>query len=221
MSFIYFDIETIPNQDPGAIERAMAEIKPPSRITKPESIEKWLAENREEAAREAVAKTSFDGGYGHVCTIAWAHDDDEIKSVHASDVSQEGDALAAFFGDLPEYHSTTIVGHNILGFDIPFLTKRAIVLGARLPRATAWPRDPKPWDKSCHDTMIMWAGGRGTISMDKLCAIFGLEGKGDGMHGSEVAQAWLDGRHDEIEDYCRHDVEQTRAVHKRFMAAGW
>lgn len=41
------------------------------------------------------------------------------------------------------------------------------------------------------------------------------------MHGSEVAQAWADGRHDEIAEYCREDVMRTREMHRRFIAAGW
>ncbi len=221
MTFVYFDIETIPAQDDAALERAYAGVKPPANIKKPESIEKWMNENAEAAAIEALGKTSFDGGRGHVCTIAWAIEDGEIMSAHVNDLDNESYAISMFFDAVRSQSRAVLVGHNILGFDIPFLTKRAVVLGVKLPFSSSWPRDPKPWEKSCQDTMIMWAGGRGTVSMNDLCDIFGIPGKGDGMHGSEVAQAWADGRHDEIAEYCREDVMRTREMHRRFIAAGW
>lgn len=199
MTFVYFDIETIPAQDDAALERAYAGVKPPANIKKPESIEKWMNENAEAAAIE----------------------DGEIMSAHVNDLDNESYAISMFFDAVRSQSRAVLVGHNILGFDIPFLTKRAVVLGVKLPFSSSWPRDPKPWEKSCQDTMIMWAGGRGTVSMNDLCDIFGIPGKGDGMHGSEVAQAWADGRHDEIAEYCREDVMRTREMHRRFIAAGW
>ena len=71
------------------------------------------------------------------------------------------------------------------------------------------------------DTMTAWAGARGTISLDNLCAALGIPGKGDGFDGSQVAQAWADGRHDEIAQYCRDDVQRVRAVWQKFQDAGW
>ena len=219
-SFTYFDLETIPSQSPEYLERVRGKIKPPANIKKQESIEKWHAENAEQAAIDLVAKSSFDGGRGHICTIAWARDDDEIKCFHASTLAEEKPLIAAFFNDLDPYHSETLVGHNITGFDLAFLRKRAIALGVKLPGPTTFPRDPKPWDKNVHDTMIMWAGGRDTVSMDNLCDILGIPGK-DGFDGSMVAEAWANGEHAKIAEYCVDDVWRTREIHKRFLAVGW
>jgi 3'-5' exonuclease len=218
--FIYFDIETIPDQSPEALAREMENVTPPGNIKKPESIEKWLAENAENAAREAVAKTSFDGGRGHVCTIAWAKNDGPVLVRHAIDVDDERDVIADFFAAFDEYHSETLVGHNITGFDIGFLRKRAVVLSVEMPSRTSFPRDPKPWDRSIFDTMSAWAGGTNRISMNDLCEILGIDGK-DGFDGSKVAAAWAAGEHEKIARYCKADVERTRAIHQRFIAAGY
>lgn len=216
--FVYLDIETIPTQNADVIFDIRSAVKPPATIKKQESIDAWFAENAEAAGAEAVAKTSFDGGRGHVCTIAWAINDGPVQSAHVSDVANESAAVAAFMDALPQYKSCVLVGHNHAGFDLPFLRKRAIVLG--VPLAPQFPRDVKSWDKGIHDTMTMWAGARDYISMDNLCAVLGIEGK-SGMDGSQVAGAWADGRHEEIERYCREDVERTRAIHQRFLAVGW
>lgn len=218
--FVYFDLETIPCQDPDYRLELARKITPPGNIKKPESIKAWLDENRDAAADEAMAKTSFDGGRGHVCTIAWAKDDSKIHVEHAKTVEQEADVIRAFFSDLDSYHSETLVGHNITGFDIGFLRKRAVCLGIKLPPNASLPRDPKPWDKNVHDTMSMWAGGGNRISMDNLCSILGINGK-EGFDGSMVADAWARGDHDTIAEYCKDDVWRTREIHKRFMQVGW
>lgn len=219
-TYVYVDIETIPAQSPEAIAAVRASVKPPANIKKPESIEKWRAESAADAADDAVAKTSFDGGRGHVCTIAWGVNGGDIQVRHARNIADERLVISDFFADLPRFHSVTLVGHNIAGFDIPFLRKRAIALGIQLPPANVFPRDPKAWDKSLHDTMTMWAGSRDTISMDTLCEVLGIAGK-DGMDGSKVAAAWAGGMHHEIAMYCMGDVDRTRAIHQRFLAAGW
>lgn len=216
--FCYFDIETIPSQSPALLQRLRDQVKPPATYKKPESIEEWLRENRETAATEALAKTSFDGGRGHVCTIAWAFNDGEVMVRHAATVKDEALVIGDFFASLDPYHSETLVGHNIARFDLRFLRQRAICLGIRLPDRNKLPRDPKPWDKTILDTMSAWAGGTDTISLDNLCDILGIPGK-DGFDGSQVAAAWAAGEHDRIAEYCRDDVFRVRAIHHRFLTA--
>ena len=74
-TFVYFDLETIPSQSPAYLERCLGKVKPPASIKKPESIDKWYAESAVTAAQDMFDKSSFDGGRGHICTIAWAKND--------------------------------------------------------------------------------------------------------------------------------------------------
>jgi DNA polymerase elongation subunit (family B) len=222
MTAIYLDIETIPSQSPDLLAKLRADVKPPGNIKKPESIAAWMEENADSAAAEAMEKTSFDPGYGHICTIAWAGEDDRFEPdcAHARTVEQEADVIRAFFDSLPRdtYGAPMFVGHYIGGFDLRFILCRAVILGIPIPPQI--PRDPKPWDKSMFDTMTAWAGARGTISMDRLCEALGLPSKGD-FDGSMVAEAWATGEHETIIEYCKRDVEAVRAIHRRFVAVNW
>lgn len=218
--FVYFDLETIPCQNEDYRLELARKVKAPATYKKQESIDKWLSENREAATDEAMAKTSFDGGRGHICTIAWAKNDGKIEVRHAKEIADESGIISDFFDDFDSYHSETVVGHNIAGFDLGFLRKRAVALGIPLPGRSTLPRDPKPWDKNIFDTMSAWAGGTGKISMDNLCNILGIQGK-KGFDGSMVAEAWARGDHDTIADYCRDDVWRTREIHKRFLGVNF
>lgn len=216
--WLYFDIETIPDQSDNALAKAREQVKPPATLKKQESIDLWMTENAEAKAREILSKTSFDAAAGHVCTIGWAINDGPVRVEHAEYTGEEADILRTFFAAMPK-RDVTLVGHNIVGFDIPFLIRRAIMLGVELPSERAMPRDPKPWGP-VFDTMHAWAGnGRGDmISMNRLCGILGIIGKED-FDGSMVAEAWAAGDHMTIARYCDDDVRRVRAIHQKFMAA--
>jgi 3'-5' exonuclease len=223
MTYIYLDIETIPAQTKQAKDRVASTIKPPAQMKKAETIAAWEKDGKEQAIIEAIDKTSFDGGLGHVCCIGWAVDDEQVNSSYMRNVTPEGEKsiINDFFysakGRMATgYLTPTIVGHYISGFDIRFLTQRAIVLGVMIPNW--WPHEIKPWGNEIFDTMIKWAGAKGTVSLDNLCFALGVEGKGD-IDGSMVAQMFKDGKHKEIASYCRDDVERVRKVHKKMIAA--
>jgi DNA polymerase elongation subunit (family B) len=218
MQNIYMDIETIPNQSPEYRAKVRETIKPPGTIKKPESILAWLDENAESATDEAIAKTSFDPAYGHICCIGWAIEDGPALALSARTLDEEKTILIAFFEALPKMGMACFIGHYISGFDLRFILCRAIVLGVPIPKII--PRDIKPWSHDIFDTMVSWAGNKGTISQDRLCDALGLSGKGD-FDGSMVAQAWSNGEHERIADYCRSDVETVRAIHRRFVAVGY
>jgi 3'-5' exonuclease len=220
---IFVDIETIPNQCPEYRAKVRETIKPPGNIKKPDSIAQWLAENAETATDEAIAKTSFDPAAGHIACIGWAVGDGEVASSTALTVQEEYAILHKFFRSIEKdcgVHMPRWIGHYISGFDLRFLLNRAIVLGVKLPNKMMLPRDIKPWSDQIFDTMTAWAGAKGTISQDNLARALGIPGKGD-FDGSMVAEAWANGEHDKIADYCRSDVETVRAIYRRFAAVGY
>lgn len=221
MSYLYLDIETIPAQTEAAKARIASTVKAPGNIKKPESILAWEKDSKEAAVQEAIDKTSFDGGLGHVCCIGWAINNSSAVYVSMSEKQTESEILGIFFAIIEASGGVygkahTVVGHYISGFDIRFLTQRAIVLGIRLPNW--WPHEAKPWGDEIFDTMVKWAGAKGTVSLDNLCFALGIEGKGD-VDGSMIAQMFKDGKHDEIAAYCCDDVERVRQVHKKMIAA--
>lgn len=215
---LYVDIETIPSQSP-EVHAAIAEtITPPGNISKAETIAAWNTEKKPALIKEAIAKTALDGSVGHICCIGLAANDSDPMSHSIENVADEARILDHVLNGITvkSLDPIRIVGHNVIGFDIRFIWQRAIVLGIRVP---SWfPRDPKPWSGEVFDTMLAFAGQRGTIGLDRLCRALGLPGKDD-IDGSMVGQLWANGEHEKIAAYCRADVERTRAVHLKMCVA--
>lgn len=223
MNTIYFDIETIPCQLPGVLDEFKAAVTAPAQYKKPESIAEWLKDNRDSEGEAAWLKTSFDGGMGHVVCIGLAVDDGpavayRIGADKPGDRDHERNLLEAFFCHLTDTGRSVLVGHNIIGFDLPFLWKRCMVLGVKPPQ---WfPRNPSKYSSEMvRDTMNLWdmeqrAGG----SMDRICRLLGIPGKGD-VSGADVWPMVKAGDIEAVAEYCRGDVERTRAMFKRMTFA--
>lgn len=219
MTYLYLDIETIPAQSEEAKAIVASGVKPPAQMKKADTIAAWEKEQKPAAVEEAIAKTSFNAAFGHVCCIGWAIDDGKVLSQTAFNVGEERDILKAFFEIVSADAGNrlpTIVGHYVAGFDLRFIWQRCMVLGVRVP---SWmPRDLKPWGTNIFDTMTAWSGSKDTISMDALCQALGIEGKGN-VDGSMIAKMFADGKYVEIAEYCRGDVSRTRAIHRKMMLA--
>lgn len=223
MKTVFLDIETIPSQLPGMRAEFIAAVTAPARYSKPESIAEWLRENRESEGEAAWLKTSFDGGIGHVCCISLAVDDGPARSyeVFADSFGRRDDEagmLSAFFDDLTGIGRSVMVGHNIIGFDLPFLWKRCMVLDVKPP---SWfPRNPSKYGSELvRDTMLLWDQDQRTgSSMDRICRMLGIPGKGN-ISGADVWPMVKVGDIAGVAEYCRADVERTRAMFKRMTFA--
>lgn len=218
-NFLYLDIETIPASDPAIIAEIASTVTPPGSMKKAETIAEWESSQKPAAVAEAVAKTSFNGAYGRVCCIGWTWDDDLPTSCVMDEGITEHQMLINAFDSInlqkpKNYEPPVIVGHFVADFDLRFLLQRAFVHGVMVP--AWWPRDPKPWSREVHDTMNMWAGAKGSISLDNLCMALGIQGKA-GVDGSMVAGMFERGEIDAIAEYCMADVERVREVHRRML----
>lgn len=217
---IYLDIETIPCQHAGIKEDIAASMKPPGTLKKAESIAEWEKTAKPDLVEEQWLKTSFDGGLGQIIAIAWAIDDGPVEWLYSPNTSLEGsrELIKDFFDDLKHFRSDkpTLIGHNIAGFDLPFIWKQAVIYQIKPP---FWfPKNPKFWDNGIYDTMMQW-DSKNFVSMDKLCKILGLPGK-EGISGADVWPMALEGKFEEIGAYCAKDVERTRLLYKRMIFGG-
>lgn len=220
MKPFYCDIETVPSQIPGIRDELALTIEPPGNISKAETIAAWHAEKKPALIEEAYLKTSFDGGAGQVCVIGFALGDDEPTTYTVADLSPDAErkVLEDFFCAVTDAGAgVQFVGHNVIGFDFPFLWKRAMVLNVKPP--FCFPRNPKPWGETVCDTMLLWdATQRAGGSMDRICRLMGIPGKGD-MDGSKVWPMVQAGKIADVADYCRGDILRTRAMHQRMTFA--
>lgn len=232
---LFIDIETIPDQRPGAREKIAETISPPKAMTKAETIARWEAEERPRAIEDAWRKTALDGSKGQIAVISVAFGDEDPFAFFSSYWSRdEGEVIAACFAHCAERLEAAkragsslrprLIGHNHTGFDLRFIWQRCVILGVRPP---VWlPVNPKPWDDHIFDTMVAWAGLKGYARMDDVCESLGIAGKGsefeDGedIDGSMVWDYVRDGKIEKVAQYCNGDVLRTREMYRRMTFTG-
>jgi hypothetical protein len=225
---IYLDLETIPAQRPEILdllqENAQEEkqtVKAPSNYKDEAKINEYIAAKCAEidaGVEEKYRKTALDGSYGQVCVIGYAVNDDPVRLIYCDDWADEARLLHAFNTQLSEIFDPNnrgkFIGHNILGFDLPFLHKRYIVAGIK--PSPLIPFDARPYSEFIFDTMTQWAGYGNRISLDRLGRALSLGGKGD-FNGSMVWDAIKNGEIERVAEYCAEDVELTRDIYKRMQ----
>lgn len=216
---IVYDLETLPTHDENIIEDIRAGVQKKQDQRK----RKWDDEAFEEEVQKSVGNTSFDGARGSIVTIGFAIDEEPAQAFSVGIDGDEADVIRLFFNALKEYreshprsrNQTVYVCHN-MGFDQRFLWQRAVVNDVN-------PNDygfdlgikAKPWEDTLFDTMTAWAGFGKRAGLDKVAKALGLGQKTEGVDGSKVAQYVAEGRVQEVNDYCKEDVELTRDVYKR------
>lgn len=144
-----------------------------------------------------------------------------IKSFYGDDERDILDQFSALLQDhyYDKYHHS-LAGHNLKEFDIPFLCRRTIIHELSLPNLLRI-SGLRPW-QTPHliDTIERWKFGdyKHYSSLDLLCSVLNIPSPKDKMDGSEVNQAYWDGRIDDIKNYCEKDLVATARVFLRLVA---
>lgn len=208
---IYFDIETIPCDDDDLIAEIAESIKPPKSMKIKDTIDKWRKNELQLEIDKAVKKTSLDGLYGRIACVAWADNDDPILATTLD--MCEAEAIEYFYASI-DVSTTIYCGHNLAGFDLPFLKHRSIILGIKPPSTLLKAMNSKPWDGCIMDTMLIWHSDKSKmVSMKKLCNVLGIEDE-DEIDGSMVAETWAEDPQKVI-NHCIYDVDKARQIYKR------
>jgi len=218
---IYLDIETVPTQRDDFKEKIAEGVSAPKTITKAETLAKWEADKKPGAVDEVYRKTALNGTYGEIICICWAIDDEEVLGVSRTLEGDEGIMLEQFYSQIaPRLHEPgkpaipCWIGHYITEFDLRFIWHRSVV--NNIKPSFVIPYAAKPWSDFVFDTKIEWTGlkSTGAGTLDDVCTALDIPGKGD-LDGSKVWGAILEGRYDEVFEYCKDDVEKVRQLHKR------
>lgn len=218
---IFLDLETVPSQHPDALAAIRSALKPPGTLKKPESIAAWWANDADAAAVEAWRKQSLDGGTaGEIVSIALCGDDG-VGWVRCRAPGESEAALLESFGQqvqaMQDHAAHTgpdgrtwpvgepfFIAHNA-PFDLGFLWRRCAVHGVRLPFTLPGPMARA--GKDFADTMLVWAGYGGRVSLDALCRALGITSPKDGgIDGAQVFDRWLAGDVAAIERYNLADA---------------
>lgn len=213
---LFLDIETIPTQREDFKQLIAEDIKHPGNIKKAESIKLWNKEKKPQVIDEAWRKTALDATQGELLCFGYAFNDDEPECLGRTLEQPESVLLEAINDTLGNRQSSVWIGHYITGFDLRYLWLRFVVNGIK--PAFNIPYNAKPWDSSVFDTKVEWSGLKGCTSgsLDIVSKALGYKGKGD-LDGSKVWDAVLEGRYEEIFEYCKDDVNKARTIYNRMM----
>ena len=134
--------------------------------------------------------------------------------------SDDEESLLHEFSDMLDKQrgNTFLCGHNIKEFDIPFICRRMLINGLKLP-AQLQLAGKKPWETQLLDTMQLWKFGdyKSYTSLKLLAHIFGVPSPKTDIDGSQVAAVyWQDKDLPRIVKYCERDVWATAQVYLKF-----
>lgn len=207
------DIETIPNPEAVAMmpepEVKTGNLKDPSKI----------AEKIAEAKREVTEKSALDPLTARVACVSIVNDVGSKTTVLASK-SDEGEI------DLIQHIMRTLgneeirlVTFNGVGFDLPMIYKRAMILrvdpgnfGA--PPLTAW---TKRYSTDRHfDLMQIWTGWNGFIKLDLVAGMVLGERKIEFDVTTISALLETEEGRVKVAEYCEKDTRLTWELFKRF-----
>ncbi|MEQ9263494.1 MAG: 3'-5' exonuclease [Owenweeksia sp.] len=130
-----------------------------------------------------------------------------IKSFYGDDES----VLLQEFADLLNGHFSKeylLCAHNGKEFDFPYIARRMVVHGIRLPSLLNT-SGLKPWEVRHLDTMEMWKFGdyKHFTSVKLLAALFDIPTPKDDIDGSMVGEVyWKEKNLERIVTYCQKDT---------------
>ena len=227
------DIETIPL--PAFKERAAGRLKRAMQLGKmnEEQQQRYFEDQaaEEERAYKSGSLTATSGRVlsiaVHIGSVAGVEIEgvEQSESEHVFGIDSDGQeqpeqqALADFLALMRSFDPDIdeIVGHNVIGFDLPFIFQRCLVNNISV----------RPFVnlaefnvRGVYDTMYRWwLGSRNRVALDDLAWALGIESsKTDEVEGSRVFELYQAGRLAEIREYNLNDVRVTRKVYERLVS---
>lgn len=204
---LFLDIETVPEY--------------PDFNSLPENIKplwekkaKYLIKN-EETLDEIYNRAGIYAEFGKIICISvgFIHFKDSekhfrIKSFYSDD---EKNILTEFSKLLDFYsskHDFVLCAHNGKEFDFPYLCRRILLNGLRIPEILE-SSGKKPWEIKHLDTLDLWKFGdhKHYTSLELLATIFKIPTPKDDINGSQVYEVyWKENNLKRIVQYCEKDV---------------
>ncbi len=227
------DIETIPL--PAFKERAAQRLKRAMQLGKmSDELQQRYYEDQTAEEERAYRSGSLAATSGRVLSIAVhigsvagveIEGVEQSESEHVFGIDGDGqeqseqqaltDFLALMGSFDPEIDE--IVGHNVIGFDLPFIFQRCLVNEIVV----------RPFVnlsefivRGVYDTMHRWwLGSKNRVALDDIAWALGIESsKTDEVEGSRVFELYQAGRLAEIREYNLNDVRVTRKVYERMVS---
>lgn len=218
MNTLVFDIETVPDVENG---RILYNIDT-------EKNDRQVAETMQAKRQEKTGSIGFLPHHlQRIVTISVALRTKNLFKIGSlgNINSNEATFLESFFKCIEKY-SPTLVSWNGSGFDLPVIHYRALLYGIVSPSywnignddiSFRWNNYLSRYHYRHTDLMDILAAyqSRANAPLTEIAVMLGLPGK-LGMDGSQVWNYFLDGKLEEIRNYCETDVLNTYLIYLRF-----
>ncbi|MCU4163374.1 3'-5' exonuclease [Carboxylicivirga caseinilyticus] len=214
---LFLDIETVPDQ-------------PSFDMVKPALQELWdkksaFFRKEEETPAEVYGRAGIYAEFGKIVCISigvLAHRDGQRIFRLKSFAGEDEKLLLTDFKQTLEHFTSkpgkNICGHNAKEFDFPFIARRMLIHGVKLPEILDV-AGKKPWEVRFLDTLDLWKFGdyKHYTSLNLLTTIFDIPSPKDDIDGSQVAKVFYEEKDIErIARYCEKDVLATAQLFLRF-----
>jgi len=112
-----------------------------------------------------------------------------------------------------KYPNMQWVGHNIKGFDMPYIIRRSLIHGIRVPKAFHLHKQ-KPWESCLLDTQDVWKfGSWNSAKLGLISELLGIPSPKQDLIGVMVSQVyWEGGNLERIKNYCEMDILATANI---------
>lgn len=200
---VSIDIETIPQ--PGIMDTWYPE---------------WAAQKYPgKEGEELEAMAALHGEFGQVVSVALYSDNREREFTIGVNARDERDLLEALQSSTL-FQDGQLLGHNLKGFDIPFLAKRYLANKMEVPEQLCV-AGKKPWEVTALDTMeLMKFGGFQPMSLRSACYCCGLGDPKADCSGDQVWSLFRAGKFQEIAKYNMSDAVYTWRLFNYLGRAG-
>ncbi len=144
-----------------------------------------------------------------------------IKSITNDDEKVLLEEVKTFLATKFDPELLKLCGHNGKEFDFPYLSRRMLINGIKLPYVLD-NSGKKPWEVKFIDTLEMWKFGdrKNFTSLDLLTTIFEIPSSKSDIDGSMVNEVYYNEKDglQRIEKYCQGDVIATAQLFLKMHA---
>ncbi|MDR6193406.1 3'-5' exonuclease [Siphonobacter sp. SORGH_AS_0500] len=150
----------------------------------------------------------------------WDENDELTFRVRTFHGHEEAEVLQQFCDLIEKRYSPklTLCAHNGREFDYPYLCRRLMVQGLKIPKPL-WNPNWKRYDTPHLDTMELWKFGdyKNFTSLELLAALFEIPSSKENLSGDQVnATYYQQNDLTAIAEYCREDVVVLAQLYLRF-----
>ena len=141
-----------------------------------------------------------------------------MKSFYGHDEKELLVQFAALLNKITGKSIHTLCAHNGKEFDFPWIARRMVINGIRLPDLLDV-AGKKPWEVQLLDTMELWKFGdrKSYTTLNLLAATLDVPTPKDDIDGSQVARVYYEEQNlERIVTYCQKDVLTVAQVMRRF-----